>query len=97
LKRSDLDEFVACFNPDNRHERRETWSGENPDGRWRKFAYEELLGRDKLSLDVFWVRDESLEDSANLGDPDAIAAEIIEELRAALEEFEAIQGEMAGV
>jgi type I restriction enzyme M protein len=94
LQRRDLDDFVACFNPHNRHERHETWSPETPDGRWRRFAYDDLLLRDKVSLDIFWVKDESLEDSANLADPDLIAAEIVEDLRAALEQFEAIQTEL---
>jgi type I restriction enzyme M protein len=56
--------------------------------------HEELLQRDKVSLDIFWLRDESLEDTANLPDPDEIAAEIAEDLRAALEEFEAIQADL---
>jgi type I restriction enzyme M protein len=95
LKRSDLDEFVACYHADNRHQRQPTWSPEHPDGRWRAYAYDDLLQRDKVSLDVFWLRDESLEDSANLPDPDVIAAEIVEDLRAALEEFEAVLGDLA--
>jgi type I restriction enzyme M protein len=95
LKRSDLDEFVACYNPENRHLRTATWSEENPAGRWRSYAYDDLLQRDKLSLDITWLRDESLEDSANLPDPDEIAAEIIEDLRAALEQLEAIQVDLA--
>ena len=94
LKRSDLDDFVACYHPENRHDRRETYSPDNPNGRWRRFAYDDLLQRDKVSLDIFWVKDESLEDSSTLADPDAIAAEIIEDLRAALEQFEAIQTEL---
>ncbi|MDP2675314.1 MAG: class I SAM-dependent DNA methyltransferase [Dehalococcoidia bacterium] len=94
LQRSDLDDFVRCFNPENRHERTPTWSEESPTGRWRAFAYDELLQRDKVSLDIFWLRDESLEDSANLPDPDEIAAEIAEDLRAALEEFEAIRAHL---
>jgi type I restriction enzyme M protein len=94
LKRADLDEFVASFNPTNRHDRKPTWSEENPAGRWRAYAYEELLQRDKASLDIFWLRDESLEDTANLPDPDVIASEIADDLRAALEEFEAIQGDL---
>jgi type I restriction enzyme M protein len=64
-----------------------TWSEENPDGRWRVFSYEELMARDKVNLDIFWLRDESLEDSANLPDPDVLALEIVEELKAALEQF----------
>jgi type I restriction enzyme M protein len=94
LKRTDLDEFVECFNPANRHDREPTWSEDNPAGRWRAYDYDELLTRDKASLDIFWLRDESLEDTANLPDPDVIAAEIADDLRAALEEFEAIQGDL---
>jgi type I restriction enzyme M protein len=95
LRRADLDEFVACYNPSNRHDRNATWSEENPTGRWRSYTYDELIQRDKASLDIFWLRDESLEDAANLPEPDVIAAEIIEDLRAALEEFEAIQLDLA--
>jgi len=95
LKRSDLDEFVACYNPANRHDRTPTWSPDNPDGRWRSFTYDELMQRDKVSLDIFWLRDESLEDASSFADPDVIALEIIEDLRAALEEFEAIQADLA--
>jgi type I restriction enzyme M protein len=97
LKRSDLDEFVALYRPENRHERQETWSEQNPDGRWRSFDYDELIARDKVSLDIFWLKDESLEDAANLEDPDVIAADIVEDLRAALEEFELIQTDLAAI
>jgi type I restriction enzyme M protein len=94
LVRSDLDDFVACYNPLNRHERQPTWSESNPDGRWRVFTYEELMSRDKVNLDIFWLRDESLEDSANLPDPDVLAKEIMEELEAALEQFKGIVEEL---
>src|SRR5712691_8647258 len=90
LKRSDLDDFVACYHPENRHQRKPTWSEKNPTGRWRAYSYEELLQRDKVSLDIFWLKDESLEDSANLPAPDVIATDIAEDLRTALEQFEAI-------
>jgi type I restriction enzyme M protein len=83
LKRSDLDDFVACFHPENRHERKES-------ERFRAFAYDELVKRDKANLDIFWLKDASLEESANLPDPDVIAAEIVEDLEAALEQFRAI-------
>ena len=93
LKRTDLDEFVACYNQANRHERRATWSEKkNPTGRWRAYNYEELVARDKASLDVFWLKDEALEASSNLPEPDVIAAEIVEDLRAALAAFEELQG-----
>lgn len=90
LVRADLDDFVACYNPDNRHKRKATWSEENPEGRWRMFTYDELIARDKANLDITWLRDESLEDSANLPDPDVLAREIVEDLQAALEQFRGI-------
>lgn len=90
LIRGDLDEFVQCYNPQNRHERTPTWSEENPNGRWRRYSIDDLLARDKVNLDIFWLRDESLEDSANLPAPDVIAEEIVEDLRTALEQFEEI-------
>jgi type I restriction enzyme M protein len=96
LKREDLDEFVQCYQPENRHERTATWSPETPEGRWRAYGYEELVQRDKVSLDLFWLRDESLEDSANLPDPDVLAAEIAEDLQAALDQFALIAGDLAG-
>jgi hypothetical protein len=59
----------------------------NPEGRWRKFSYEELKARDKTSLDVFWLRDKSLTDLDNLPEPDELAEEIIENLEAGLDSF----------
>ncbi len=88
LRRADLDDFVACYNADNRRERRES-------ERFRRFAYDDLAERDKANLDIFWLRDESTEDTDNLPPPDAIADEIIEDLRDALEQLEAIAGELA--
>ncbi len=90
LKRSDLDEFVKCYNPENRHNRKPTWSEKKPDGRWRAFDYEELINRDKASLDIFWLKDESLEESDNLPEPDVIAREIVDDLESALEQFKMI-------
>lgn len=94
LKRSDLDDFVECYRPENRHERVETWSEGTPEGRWRSFPFEDLMKRDKVSLDLFWLRDDSLEDSANLPDPDVLAAEIVEDLKAALEQFALITDDL---
>ena len=94
LQRSDLDDFVRCYNPDNRHQRKPTWSEDNPEGRWRAYSYEELMQRDKANLDIFWLKDDSLEDSASLAEPDVIAEEIAEDLRAALEQFEVIQADL---
>ena len=94
LQRADLDEFVSCFNPANRHARKPTWSEASPEGRWRPYRYDELVARDKASLDIFWLKDEALEDSANLPPPDEIAADIVEDLRAALEQFEQLQASL---
>lgn len=95
LKESDLDDFVACFNPENRHQRKETWSEENPDGRWRRFTIEEIWKRDKKSLDIFWVKDKSLADLDNLPEPDVLAEDIIENLQSALEGFQALQAKLS--
>ncbi|MBX3302905.1 MAG: N-6 DNA methylase [Nitrospira sp.] len=96
LKREDLDEFVKCYHPANRHERRPTWSEKKPDGRWRAYGYNELIARDKASLDIFWLKDESLEASNNLPDPDVIAQEIVDDLEAALEQFRLIANDLSG-
>ena len=87
LQRSDLDDFVACYCPENRHERTES-------ERFRAFAHDDLVKRDKANLDIFWLKDASLEESANLPDPDVIAAEIVEDLQAALEQFAAIADDL---
>jgi len=87
LDRKDLDDFVARFRSVNRHERVES-------ERFHCFGYDELVKRDKANLDILWLKDESLEESANLPDPDVIAAEIVEDLEAALEQFSAIQEDL---
>lgn len=94
LKREDLEEFVKYYNPNNRQDRKPTWSEENQVGRWRAYEYEELVNRDKASLDIFWLKDESLEDSENLPAPEVIAAEIVEDLEAALEQFREIYDDL---
>jgi type I restriction enzyme M protein len=89
LKRNDLDDFVECYNPKNRHERMGS-------ERFKSFTYDELTKRDKANLDIFWLKDESLEDSANLPAPEIIAAEIAEDLEAALEQFAEIAADLKG-
>ncbi|MGV3662159.1 MAG: type I restriction-modification system subunit M [Prosthecobacter sp.] len=83
LKRESLDDFVKCYHASNRHKRQET-------ERFKAFDYEELMKRDKVNLDIFWLKDESLEDSANLPPPGIIAQDIMEDLQAALEQFATI-------
>jgi len=90
LRLSDLEGFIECYNPQNRHERTATWSEENPDGRWRKYTFVEITARDKTSLDIFWLKDKSLTDLDNLPDPDELAEEIIENLEAGLASFASV-------
>ncbi len=88
MRFNDLQDFIQCYNPQNRHVRKESWNPEtNPEGRWRKYTYEELITRDKTSLDIFWLKDKSLTDLDNLPDPEILASEIIENLEAALANF----------
>ncbi len=94
LRRADLDDFVTCYRPGERHKRKPTWNSENDGGRWRAFEYDDLAKRDKLNLDLLWLRDSALEDGENLPEPEVLAAEIVEDLHAALEAFQAIAGEL---
>jgi type I restriction enzyme M protein len=94
MTRKDLDDFVACYRPGDRHKRKATWSEKAPEGRFRCYDYEEILARDKVSLDLTWLRDESLEDSKTLPDPDLLAAEIADDLRSALAQIEDILGDL---
>jgi type I restriction enzyme M protein len=87
LQRSDLDDFVACYNRKNRNDRKET-------ERFKSFTYDELIKRDKLNLDILWLKDDALEESANLPAPEIIAADIMADLAAALEQFSAISEDL---
>ena len=91
---ADLRDFVSCYNPVNRHKRRETYSAKNPDGRWRKFSVDEILKRDKTSLDICWIKDKSLADLDNLPDPETLADDIIENLQSALESFQELKKQL---
>jgi type I restriction enzyme M protein len=90
LKLDDLKDFIACYNPINRFKRKETYSESNREGRWRKFTYVEIIARDKISLDITWLKHKSVADLDNLPDPDELALEIVENLEAALENFRSI-------
>ena len=83
LTRADLDDFVACYRADARHQRKES-------ERFKRYTYDELITRDKVNLDLFWLRDESLEDADNLPTPAVLAAEIAEDLQSALTEIQAL-------
>jgi len=95
MKVEDLKEFIDCYNPKNRHKRKELFNAEsNPEGRWRKFTYDEIIARDKTSLDINWLKDKSLADLDNLPDPDVLALDIVENLEAGLENFKTIIREL---
>ncbi|MCB9663434.1 MAG: SAM-dependent DNA methyltransferase [Alphaproteobacteria bacterium] len=97
MRRADLGEFVACYGAEDRGAVDALWDEEgNPEGRWRAYSYDELVARDKCSLDTFWLKDDSLLDAENLPEPDEIAQEIAEDLRAALEQIEEILGDLEG-
>lgn len=87
LSRADMNEFVKSYNPENRYKRTET-------ERFKKFTYDEIIERDKTNLDIFWLKDTSLTDLENLPEPEIIAAEIVENLGAALESFKSVMEEL---
>ncbi|MBX9584011.1 MAG: type I restriction-modification system subunit M [Gemmataceae bacterium] len=87
LRRADLDEFVEVYKAGRRHERAATYTDAGPQGRWRSFGYDELVKQDKLNLDLFWLKDETLDDGDALPDPDDLAAEIAEDMQTALDLF----------
>jgi len=94
LRDEHLRDFVQCYKAGARQERRETWNEDNPNGRWRCYTRDEIFKRDKTSLDIFWLRDESLGDLDNLLPPDEIAEEIIENLEAGLDNFRNVLAEL---
>ncbi|OQY16079.1 MAG: DNA methyltransferase [Desulfobacteraceae bacterium 4572_35.1] len=96
LRVEHLDDFIQCFAAENRFVRKETWSDQsNPDGRWRKFSYEQIIARDKTSLDIFWLKDKSLTDLDHLPEPEVLAAEIIENMESGLNSFKAVLAELS--
>ena len=87
LRYEDLQDFSKCYNPENRFKRKET-------ERFKSFTYKELMERDKVNLDIFWLKDESLEDSENLPDPNVLARDISENLESALDQFSSISEDL---
>jgi type I restriction enzyme M protein len=91
LKYEHLNDFVEYYQPESIEKRKETWSKDNEEGRWRKFSYDEIIARDKTNLDIFWLKDENLIDLENLPQPDTLIDEIIENIESALESFKTIK------
>ncbi|MBI3376445.1 MAG: SAM-dependent DNA methyltransferase [Betaproteobacteria bacterium] len=88
LKAEDLRDFIDCYHPENRHQRKET-------ERFRRFAYADLVARDKASLDIFWLKDDDLENLDELPAPEVLQQEIIEHLEAALNSFRDVAAGLA--
>ncbi|KNZ33044.1 MAG: DNA methyltransferase [Methylibium sp. NZG] len=94
LQHADMNEFVRLYRADNRLTRADTFGENNPQGRWRSYGADELLARDKASLDLFWLKDDSLSGSDNLPAPELIAAEIIDDLQAALDQLKELESDL---
>ena len=77
MTRTDLDDFVKCYNSENTSKRKET-------DRFKSYSYDDIIKRDKTSLDIFWLKDESLDDLENLPEPEILADEISDNLKSAL-------------
>ncbi|WP_456339904.1 N-6 DNA methylase [Streptomyces rubiginosohelvolus] len=91
LRLTDLADFIEAYKADDRSARKET-----EDGRFKRFTYEDLMARDKVNLDITWLKDPALDDADSLLPPEVIAQEIVEDLQAALAEFEAITRALGG-
>ena len=89
MRREHLQDFVDAYMPGRRDQRVES-------ERFKAFTYDELMARDKANLDIIWLKDDSLEDADNLPAPEVIAAEIIEELQAALNELATVAEALSG-
>jgi len=87
MRFEDLKDFIECYHTGNRHERKET-------ERFKKFTYDEIISRDKTSLDIFWLKDKSLTDLENLPDPDVLVEDIIENLESSLESLREISNNL---
>ncbi len=87
MQDADLDEFIDAYHPENRLARVET-------ERFRAFTYDELIQRDKVNLDIFWLKDDSVEQITELPPPQALVAEIAENLQTALAHFQRIHTEL---
>jgi type I restriction enzyme M protein len=90
IQRADFDDFVRCYCPGHIEKRKPTWNEKNPNGRWRKFALEDLLARDRTNLDLMWIKDETSRSTSVGVSPQDLAAKIARDLRLALERFESV-------
>ena len=84
----DMKDFVECYAPTKPLSKRQETD------RFKRFSYAELMTREKASLDIFWLKDDTMTDTANLPKPDVLAAEIIEDLEECLAEFREVEAEL---
>ena len=95
MKESDLEDFVNCYNPDNRFDRHETYDKDNnPNGRWRRFTYDEIMARDKTSLDITWIKSDDNDEDLTLNEILDKIKEKSKNISSAVEELEKIIGEI---
>ncbi|WP_423740266.1 N-6 DNA methylase [Flavobacterium columnare] len=95
LKYENLIPFVECYQSKDKEKTNETWSEENPKGRFRKYTYDEILARDKTNFDIFWLKDENYIDLDSLPEPEILAQEIIDGLESALNSFREVVKSLA--
>ena len=86
-----LEDFVVCYNSPNRSKCKQTYNKKNPEGRFRKYTYDEIIARDKTNLDIFWLKDDNFIDLDNLPESEDLINEIIENIESALENFKTIR------
>lgn len=86
-----LADFINDYKIGSEKEREESWSVDNPRGRWRKYSIEEITERDKTNLDIVWLKDDNLIDLDNLPDPEVLIDDIIENIESALANFRTIR------
>lgn len=91
-----LADFIENYKIGSENERQESWSADNPNGRWRKYSYDEINERDKTNLDIFWLKDDNLIDLDNLPDPEVLIDDIIENIESALANFRTIKDSLNG-
>lgn len=94
LKESHFDEFLKCYCDGDLSARKETYSVDNPNGRWRKFTYEEILARDKTSLDISWIKSQNTSDDYTLAELLGIIKEKSDNITSAVAELEKLIGEV---
>lgn len=96
LRFENLQSFVELYKSDKR---KETWAETteglaSPEGRWRKFQYQDIISNEKVNLDITWLRDDNMVNLENLPEPEELSNDIIESLRAGLESFESVIKEL---